>query len=124
MREQNQYDHDAALAMVTAYGRTPTAEVLERLRSSDFWALYDHGPVGAVAVTLDTDLSPSIHVGCLRSGRAGHAVRRIVEIALQKYGNLFAEIRNDSPRAVRLAIGLGFKPIRQTQTHLVCWREA
>lgn len=123
MRELNEYDNEAALAMVRAYGREPTPTVLARLRSSDFWALYEDGPVGAVAITKDSEFSPGIHIGCVLSGRAGHAIKRVVEAALQKHGQLFAEIRNDAPRAVRLALGLGFKPLRQTKTHLVCWRE-
>lgn len=124
MKELHGFDETAALAMVQAYGRPASPAVIERLRNSDFWGLYDPEPVGAVAITFDSQYSPGMHVGCIHRGRAGHAVRRVVEAALQRYGQLYAEIRNDCETAIRLAIGLGFEPIGRTDTHLVCWREA
>lgn len=106
MIEREGFDLDAAIAMQKACAMELDETFIDRSKKTEFWGLYDPKAVGAVIVH-----APWIHVGCLTSGKAAFAVRRIVNKSLEKHGLLLAPIKQPNLKANHLALGLGFSKI-------------
>lgn len=97
--------HAEAAAIMEAVQPELAPDMQERLKQADFWAVFRDGqPVGGICIEQGY-----IHVGCRVP--CGLEVRQVVRQWLCENPKLYAPMRPKNHAAIRLAVGLGFKPV-------------
>lgn len=113
MKEREGYDGPALEAMWRSYRTDQPIEQLQdrAAKALSFWAVYDgEEPAGAVFFEADPRLdAPALHVGFVQPGRAGFVIRRLVRMALERWGRVYAPVSASNVPVCRLAEGLGFE---------------